>query len=130
MGGLRCCFAAPVQFRLGSYAARGCVRPGRVRKAEVARVSEVKGKKSNRRRRRKSMRDELLELLEREDVRELEGSDARQQILLAIVQKALNGDLKTVEFILELTGELPGGKSAEQDGLRIELGPGVEELAK
>lgn len=31
------------------------------------------------------MRDELLELLEREDVRELEGGDARQQILLALV---------------------------------------------
>ena len=78
------------------------------------------------------MRDELLELLEREDVRELEGDDARQQILLALVQKALNGDLKTVEFILELIGEAPDAKdkSAECEGLRVELGPGVEELAK
>lgn len=78
------------------------------------------------------MRDELLELLEREDVRELEGGDARQQILLALVQKALNGDLKTVEFILELIGELPvdKGKGADGKEIRIELGSGVEEMAK
>ncbi len=88
------------------------------------------GKKS--RKRPKSMREELLELLEREDVRELEGGDARRQILLAVVQKALNGDLKSVEFILELTGELPDPKARPDGsaGLRIELGPGVEELAK
>lgn len=76
------------------------------------------------------MREELLELLEREDVRELEGGDARQQILLALVQKALNGDLKTVEFILELIGETPDVKKVDGEGVRIELGPGVEELAK
>lgn len=88
------------------------------------------GKKTNTGHRRKSMRDELLELLEREDVQELEGGDARQQILLALVQKALNGDLKTVEFILELIGEAPDGGEKDPEGVRIELGPGVEELAK
>ena len=76
------------------------------------------------------MREELLELLEREDVRELEGGDARQQILLALVQKALNGDLKTVEFILELIGEASDGKEKDAEAVRVELGPGVEELAK
>lgn len=78
------------------------------------------------------MREELLELLEREDVRELEGGDARQQILLAVVQKALNGDLKTIEFILELIGEQPDekAKGPEDAVFRIELGPGIEEMAK
>lgn len=88
------------------------------------------GEKTNTGRRRKSMRDELLELLEREDVRELEGGDARQQILLALVQKALNGDLKTVEFILELIGEAPDGREKDPEGVRVELGPGIEEFAK
>lgn len=84
------------------------------------------------RKRPKSMREELLELLEREDVRELEGGDARRQILLAVVQKALNGDLKTIEFILELIGERPDekAKGTEDSVFRIELGPGVEEMAK
>lgn len=79
-----------------------------------------------------TMSDQLRELLAREDIQELEGGDTRQQILLAIVKKALNGDLKTIEFILKLIGEMPDGKEKEDEDtvFRIELGPGVEELAK
>ncbi len=71
-------------------------------------------------------------MLAREDIQELEGGDAWQQILLALIHKALNGDLKTIEFMLKLIGETTDGKDKtdEEAVFRIELGPGVEELAK
>lgn len=76
--------------------------------------------------------EQLRELLAREDIQELEGGDARQQILLSMIHKALNGDLKTIEFMLKLIGEMPEGKDKpDEDAVfRIELGPGVEELAQ
>ena len=76
--------------------------------------------------------ERLRELLAREDIQELEGGDAWQQILLALIHKALNGDLKTIEFILKLIGESSDGKDKvdEDSVFRIELGPGVEELAQ
>lgn len=79
-----------------------------------------------------SIPQELRQLLCRADVREMEGADAREQILLAIIHKALDGDLKTIEFILKLTGEMPDGKEKAEDDpvLRVELGPGVWELAE
>lgn len=79
-----------------------------------------------------TMAERMRQLLAETNVRELEGGDAREQILLALVEKAMGGDLKTVEFILKLIGEPVEGREepAEQAGFRLELGPGVEELAR
>lgn len=64
------------------------------------------------------MREELLDLLEQDDY--------RKQMLLAVVEKAIGGDMKAFEVVREiLREEKPSG-----EGLRIELGPGVEEMAK
>ncbi len=84
-----------------------------------------------RKKRPKTIPETLRELLEREDLRELEGGNGRQQIMLAVLKKALSGDLKSVEFILELLGERGDRPEKEEGGaIRIELGPGVEDLAK
>lgn len=51
-----------------------------------------------------------------------------ERILTALCQRAAEGDLKAIQYVLELLGEKPG----EDPGpvYRIELGPGVEEMAK
>lgn len=79
-----------------------------------------------------TMAELLQDMLAKEDIQELEGGDAKQQIVLALIQKGLNGDLKTIEFMLKLIGEMPDGKekAEEEPVFRIELGPGVEELAE
>ena len=66
-----------------------------------------------------SLKDELLDLLDQDG--------NRRQMLLAVVEKAIGGDMKAFEVIREILDEK---KTAEDGGLRIELGPGVEELAK
>lgn len=79
-----------------------------------------------------TMAEQMRQLLAEKNVLELEGGDARAQILMALIEKAMNGDLKTVEFILRLIGETPesGDKSAGEPTVRIELGPGVREMAE
>lgn len=76
--------------------------------------------------------DELRALLRKTDMEALEGGDIRQQMLVAVIRKAMGGDLKSLEFILELIGELPEGKGKDAGpvGVEIRLGPGIEELAK
>lgn len=56
-----------------------------------------------------------------------EGSVARS-ILSALCQRATEGDLKAIQLVMDILGEKP----PQDDGpeIRIELGPGVEELAK
>lgn len=82
----------------------------------------------------KTFAGELRQLLAREDLGQLEGGDVRQQLLLALIQKAMGGDLKTFQFILNLIGENPSPPEPDpaprEDALRVELGPGVEELAQ
>lgn len=65
-----------------------------------------------------SLREELLDLLEQDG--------CRRQMLLAVVEKAIGGDMKAFEVVREILEE----KKPAGEGLRIELGPGVEELAK
>lgn len=49
-------------------------------------------------------------------------------ICKALVDRALSGDLKAIEFIMTALGETPG--EPELQDLRVLLGPGVEELAE
>jgi hypothetical protein len=55
----------------------------------------------------------------------LDGEALRAQMLLALQDKLASGDLKTMEFILKQTEEKP-----PDSVLRVDLGPGVEEMAK
>jgi hypothetical protein len=75
-----------------------------------------------RRKRQASMQEEMRRLIE--------GEDLRSQMLLAIQEKLASGDLKTLEFILKQSEEKPPGKELADGVLRVELGPGVEELAQ
>ncbi len=65
-----------------------------------------------------SMREELVQILAEEG--------RQRQMLTAVVEKAIGGDMKAVEFVREILGE---GKN-DRKGLVIRLDPGVEELAK
>lgn len=65
-----------------------------------------------------TLREELLDLLDQDG--------NRRQMLLAVVEKAIGGDMKAFEVIREILEET----KKTEEGLRIELGPGVEELAK
>ncbi len=66
-----------------------------------------------------SLKDELLDLLDQDG--------NRRQMLLAVVEKAIGGDMKAFEVIREILDEK---KSAEDAGLTVRLGPGVKELAQ
>ncbi|MGM9608253.1 MAG: hypothetical protein ACI3XJ_12185 [Oscillospiraceae bacterium] len=66
-----------------------------------------------------TLREELLDLLDQDG--------NRRQVLLAVVEKAIGGDMKAFEVIREILEEK---NSPEDPGLTIKLGPGVEELAK
>jgi len=81
---------------------------------------------------KKRLDETLRELMERADMETLEGETVREQMALAILRKAVGGDLKTVEFLLELLGETPQPKAKElaAQGVTIRLEPGVEELAR
>lgn len=65
------------------------------------------------------MKEELAELLNEENY--------RRQMLLAVVEKAIGGDMKAFEVIREILNE----KNGEEDSaVTIMLGKGVEELAR
>lgn len=68
----------------------------------------------------KPMGDQLRRLME-------DGGHA-ETMLLALVERAKEGDLKAVQLVLALLGEDPGN---ERDPVyRLDLGPGVEELCE
>lgn len=79
-----------------------------------------------------TLADELRALMERGDIESAEGATAREQMLLSVLRKAVGGDLKSVEFVLELLGEQPRpkGKETQPEGVTVRLGPGVEELCR
>ena len=66
-----------------------------------------------------SMQEELALILAEED--------RQRQMLTAVVDKAIGGDMKAVEFVREILGEK---KAAAGDSLVIKLDKSVEELAK
>ncbi len=63
---------------------------------------------------------EELELILAEEGRQ-------RQMLTAVVDKAIGGDMKAVEFIREILGEKKGGS---EGGVVIKLDKTVEELAR
>ena len=65
-----------------------------------------------------SMQEELILILSEED--------RQRQMLTAVVDKAIGGDMKAVEFVREILGE----KKTAAGGLVIKLDKTVEELAK
>ena len=66
-----------------------------------------------------TLREELLDLLDQDG--------NRRQMLLAVVEKAIGGDMKAFEVIREILEE---NQSPEDPGLTIKLGPGMEELSQ
>lgn len=66
-----------------------------------------------------TLREELLDLLDQDG--------NRRQMLLAVVEKAIGGDMKAFEVIREILEET---QNPEDAGLTIKLGPGVEELSQ
>ena len=66
-----------------------------------------------------SLKDELLDLLDQDG--------NRRQMLLAVVEKAIGGDMKAFEVIREILDEK---KTAEDGGLTVKLGPGVKEISQ
>lgn len=52
---------------------------------------------------------------------------AREQMLLAVLDKARGGDMKAMEFVRDVLGEQWKG---ERETVTIKLGKGVEELCK
>jgi hypothetical protein len=71
-----------------------------------------------------SIQEEIRRLMDTEDL--------RTQILQTIQEKAVGGDLKTIEFILKQIEQTPEGKGkqAEPEAVRIEMEKGVEGLAE
>ena len=65
-----------------------------------------------------SMQEELALILAEEG--------RQRQMLTAVVDKAIGGDMKAVEFVREILGE----KKNAAEGLVIKLDKSVEELAK
>lgn len=67
------------------------------------------------RRKRKTMKQDLLDLLEA-IVTDKDGNSARTQerISLALINKAMNGDVKAFELIRDTIGEKPADKVAAQ----------------
>lgn len=57
----------------------------------------------------------------------LNEDDYRRQMLLAVVEKAIGGDMKAFEAVREILSETNREEDSE---LTIRLGKGVEELAK
>lgn len=68
------------------------------------------------------MGERLRALMERENLVD--------PMLRGLAQSAGEGNLKAIEYVLRLLGEAPAPPGSEPLGYRIELGPGVEELAK
>lgn len=71
---------------------------------------------------RKPMGERLRALMEEEGLVE--------PMLRALAQSAGEGNLKATEYVLRLLGEAPAEPGGEPPEFRVELGPGVEELAQ
>lgn len=67
----------------------------------------------------KSLREELLEVLDEDG--------NRRQMLLAVVEKAIGGDMKAFEAVREILDEK---KNTEDAGLVIKLGTGMGEISQ
>ena len=65
-----------------------------------------------------SMQEELMRILSEED--------RQRQMLTAVVDKAIGGDMKAVEFVREILGE----KKAAAEGVVIRLDKSLEELSQ
>ena len=65
-----------------------------------------------------SMQEELASILQEEG--------RQRQMLTAVVDKAIGGDMKAVEFVREILGE----KKAAAEGLVIRLDKSLEELSQ
>lgn len=57
----------------------------------------------------------------------MEQEGAREQMLLAVLDKARGGDMKAMEFVRDVLGEQWKG---ERERVSIKLGKGIEELCK
>lgn len=65
-----------------------------------------------------------------ERLRALLGEDGRQeQVLLALVQRAAEGDLKAIQLVLDILGEKPPQEEDDRE-IRVVFDPGIEESAK
>ena len=65
-----------------------------------------------------SMQEELASILQEEG--------RQRQMLTAVVDKAIGGDMKAVEFVREILGE----KKVAAEGLVIKLDKSLEELSQ
>ncbi len=68
----------------------------------------------------KSLKEELCALLDEED--------RRKQVLCAVVDKAIGGDMKAFDAIRDILSEEAAGEEGRT--VTIRLGKGMEELAK
>lgn len=66
-------------------------------------------------------------LMHRADLDTYTTSDPMEQALLAVWRRALDGDVKSLQYLIDLTGE---SNPTADTTIRIELGPGVEELCQ
>lgn len=66
----------------------------------------------------KTLKEELLQLLEEDG--------NRRQILQAVVDKAIGGDMKAFEAVREILNENDAG----EEGVTIKLGKGIEEISR
>lgn len=69
----------------------------------------------------KSMAEELRTVMRKEK--------AARPMLLALLERAKEGDLKAIQLVLDILGE-KAGQDGEEQTFQVVLGPGVEELAK
>lgn len=92
--------------------------PGRESARGDAEIQREGARMAGKKKKSKTLREELVELLEQDD--------HRRQMLLAVVEKAIGGDMKAFETIREILDEKSPGDGA---GVTVTLGKGVEELA-
>ena len=81
-------------------------------KSEARKISQKGGKKSGEvRREKKKLREKLADMLETMDG---EGATYSEKILIALINKALTGDVKAFEVIRDTIGEKPTGKEGDE----------------
>lgn len=66
----------------------------------------------------RTLKEELIQLLDEDG--------NRRQMLLAVVEKAIGGDMKAFEAIREILNESDAG----EEGVTIKLGKGIEEISR
>lgn len=66
----------------------------------------------------KTLKEELIQLLDEDG--------NRRQILQAVVDKAIGGDMKAFEAVREILNENDAG----EEGVTIKLGKGIEEISR